>query len=941
MADSDVTGDHRNERRGRRGSYRAGFFFGTLSFGAAIGIGFVSTILTARLYGVSVIGDYALVWAPVAALWVLSTIKEQQALIKEITGLSPRHPRVTQLFAAVFTFSAGLTIAMALVDSVVCWFVFPGPLHAPELLAPALASIAGYTLVTNTGWNLDSILSAFLAGRQLFRVRLNESLSFIVLVTAAGLTWKSVWGLVAATIGASLIALVHRVIAVRPFVRGRLDLAEFREGLRVLPGLLRFGLKATPGQVAIGVSQQGGVWAIGMVAPVAVVGAYSRALVIPKSVQQASMRITEVLFPTLVGRHTKGDGHGFDRALIDSIRYEVFGMLLLAAAVGGAASSVLQLFGPGFDRAAPALALLVLYPVLASATVTQTQALWAVDRPGLTSIISLVRLAVTIALLVVLTPTMNMVGPALALLAGLLVVLVFSGLALRRHLARPLRATWPLRERLVLLLAYGAGFGAAHLVERAMPSIAALPLCLAAGSLAYAAVLGALGLNRRDRERFGELATRLRRRLAQRRRGRPSFGAAAPLLVLLVALATLPAHAGAFVYWTDGVPGGSLGRAGLDGTPAPGGDWLPGTGEGCGVAVDGSHVYWTTRGGTIGRANLDGSAADPSFIVLPAGWACGVTADSSHLYWASNSSGKLGRANLDGSGAEASWMTPGSGHGCGIAVDATSVYWATAAGVYSAPLSGGPPSAISEATNNNCGVAVNAAHVYWATGEGYIERDPLSGGPPTPIVKAPLAPCGVAVDVNYVYWGNSGSDTVGRANLDGSGLEQRFAAGARHPCGVAVDALGPPPAGKAEERRAKPKPSNSFWLGRAWRNRLRGTAWLEAFVPGPGSLVVTGKRVVRRSVGATGPAPGSTPGKSGGVEIPIVPKRSTRSILRRTGRAVVGVSVVYTPAGGDPSARSTRVRLAMKLRRRGAGSAALSSWPNLRPSEVDLVGGGT
>jgi O-antigen/teichoic acid export membrane protein len=489
----------------KRGSYRTGFLFGTLSFSFTVGIGFLSTIVTARLYGVDVIGQYALVWAPVAAMWVLSTIKEQQALIKEITGLAPRQPRVTQLFAAVFTFSVGLTVAVAILDAVVCLFVFPGPLDAPELLGPALVSIAGYTVVTNTGWNIDSIFAAFVAGRQLFWVRLDEAVSFIVIATAVGFAWRSVWGLVIATIGASLVALIHRVIAVRPFIRARLSREEYRAGLDVLPALLRFGLRAAPGQMAQGISQQGGIWAIGMVASVAVVGAYSRALVIPRSLQQASMRITEVLYPTLVGRHTEGDGHGFDRAMIDSIRYEVIGMLLLAAAIGGAAHSVLDVFGPGFSRAAPALILLALFPALASVTVTQTQALWAVNRPGLTSVISLVRLAATIVLLVVLTPKMNMVGPALALLAGFLVVIVLSGLALRRHLARPLRATWPLRERFALVVAYAAGFGGAHTVEGAAPSTFALPLCLLAGAVAYTAVLLLCGgLNQRDRRRVAE-----------------------------------------------------------------------------------------------------------------------------------------------------------------------------------------------------------------------------------------------------------------------------------------------------------------------------------------------------------------------------------------------------------------------------------------------------
>ena len=118
----------------------------------------------------------------------------------------------------------------------------------------------------------------------------------------------------------------------------------------MLPELLRFGLKATPGQIAQGASQQGGIWALGVVASTSVVGAYSRALSLPQRLQQASLRITEVLYPTLVGRHSDGDGHGFDRALIDSVRYEVVGMLLIAAALGGAAYSVLDVFGPGFGR---------------------------------------------------------------------------------------------------------------------------------------------------------------------------------------------------------------------------------------------------------------------------------------------------------------------------------------------------------------------------------------------------------------------------------------------------------------------------------------------------------------------------------------------------------------------------------------------------------------
>jgi O-antigen/teichoic acid export membrane protein len=495
----------------RLGSYRSGFAFGGLGFVLATVLGVVSMIATSRLYGVRVIGQFALVSAPVGVLWVLSTVKEQQALIKEITGLPPRDPQVTRLFAAVFTFSAALTLAVAVLGAVASWFVFRGPLHEPGLVAPAFVSIAGYVLVTNTGWNVDSIFSAFVAGRQIFWVRLHEVLSFIAIAMIVGSFWPTVWGLVIATIGGFLTALVHRLLAVRAFVRTRLSWREYREGLRVLPRLLCFGLKATPGQIAQGASQQGGVWVLGALAPVAVVGAYSRAQMIPQRLQQASMRISEVLYPTLVGRHLKGDGHGFDRALVDSIRYEAIGMLLIAAAIGGAARSVLEIFGPGFARASTALALLALFPALASVTVTQTQALWATDRPGITSVIATVRALVTLGALALLTPPLGIEGPAIALLAGYVVVIAISGMALRRTLTRPLRATWPVRERLALLAAYGAGFGAARAVERASSWPAALPLGLIVGTLAFVPVfVVAGGVNERDRARLGEALKALR-----------------------------------------------------------------------------------------------------------------------------------------------------------------------------------------------------------------------------------------------------------------------------------------------------------------------------------------------------------------------------------------------------------------------------------------------
>lgn len=96
-------------------------------------------------------------------------------------------------------------------------------------------------------------------------------------------------------------------------------------------------------------------------------------------------------------------------------------------------------------------------------------------------------------------------------------------------------------------------------------------------------------------------------------------------------------------------------------------------------------------------------------------------------------------------------------------------------------------------------IAVNAeAAVYWGNGTpiGRVNLDgafPESNFIPRSLVPGPdqgpyVACGGLAVDALHVYWANSSSDTIGRANLDGSGADHSFIVGASNPCGVAVNA---------------------------------------------------------------------------------------------------------------------------------------------------------
>ncbi len=142
------------------------------------------------------------------------------------------------------------------------------------------------------------------------------------------------------------------------------------------------------------------------------------------------------------------------------------------------------------------------------------------------------------------------------------------------------------------------------------------------------------------------------------------------------------------VYWTNyGVENGQLpiGRANLDGTDAVN-DFIlapsPGTGQIGQMVADSSHLYWG-HGPNIARATSDGSNINTAFAVAPGGNG-GLAVDASHVYWSTNGDyfydgHPIARANIDGTGVNPTFIDNHPLVG-GIAVD----------GLAPPPLSGGP-----------------------------------------------------------------------------------------------------------------------------------------------------------------------------------------------------------------------------------------------------------
>lgn len=494
-----------------RASYSEAAAFGGLSFVAMAALGVLSAIVVARVYGIEVVGQYALVIAPVSAVAFLSSLRERAAFVREIATLEPGAPRVTALFVAMLAFSSALTVVVAAAGMLITYLVFTGPIGEPGLFAPALANMAGFAVLGNTAWNVDAVLSGFRAGRQLLWIRLHQAAAFLAFAVVLGVVHTTVWALVAATIGATATSLIHRIASARTFMRANVSAADLHDGFRTLPEMIRFGLKVVPGSIANGVTNEVGTWVIGWFGTVTAVGAYNRAWTLGRRLVDLNWTVTEMLFPTLVERRRGGDRPGFDRATADTIRYCAMGLLLPAAVAGGAAEGVMALFGPGFSVAADALALLLLMPTLLSITAVLRTVLLAVDRPLTSSIVSLTAAALTVVAVIVLTAWLGVTGTALGMVVGAVSNLLLLSAVVRRDFAEPLFRRLGARELVAIALAFAGGFAAASTVQSAVGGLAGLLPALGAGTAVYLALLWAAGgINERDRARAAALATRVR-----------------------------------------------------------------------------------------------------------------------------------------------------------------------------------------------------------------------------------------------------------------------------------------------------------------------------------------------------------------------------------------------------------------------------------------------
>jgi O-antigen/teichoic acid export membrane protein len=259
--------------------------------------------------------------------------------------------------------------------------------------------------------------------------------------------------------------------------------------MRELPEMLLFSIRIVGGRIASGINSQLDTWILGSVAKVVVVGAYSRASGIAVRLNDAGYRVNEILFPALVERFETNDERGFEKLLMDTLRLTALPIALVVGATGGAAEGILDIFGPGFERGAGALAILLLATGLTVMAMVFGSALLAVGKPGWSTILAVVRLATSVAIMYPLARLYGANGVAVAVLLGNVLISVGGTLMLRRVILTTAATRSLFKTIAVSMVVYGVAVGVARTIDAAVTGFLGTLLALVVGAVVAAPFL--------------------------------------------------------------------------------------------------------------------------------------------------------------------------------------------------------------------------------------------------------------------------------------------------------------------------------------------------------------------------------------------------------------------------------------------------------------------
>jgi O-antigen/teichoic acid export membrane protein len=459
--------------------YAHGLKYSVYDTASSFVLGLTSAVVTARVFGAEVIGAFALASLLTGSLHMVSNVREQGGLVRELTRYAPGAPECRALLWLVLGFSAALTVGILVPFGALSLFLLHDVFERPELVAPFGALVAAYLVLDNTSFNLEAPLVAFRDGRALWIARMGVTSVMIAgAVGCAVAGADTLWALVGVTIAASAAGVALRLRAVHRLTGLRTARAPLAAVRRRLRAIVSFGIRQTPLNYTETAIEYADTAVLGANVPLASIGAYSRAYTLYRRAGQIPVGLSRLYFPTLTALLHRGEHEAMVRVYRLSSRYLTLLLLPAATWVAASAPGILGVFGPDFTPGATALSILIFVVVFQGFASMAGGLLTAYDRPGIVSIVSVATAVLNVGLCLALIPRIGLTGAALANAGGWLleasVVIVLAA----RHVGRP---SWEMLDPAYLTRLAGAC---------AVLALAVVPLRDVGGALAWQILAG-------------------------------------------------------------------------------------------------------------------------------------------------------------------------------------------------------------------------------------------------------------------------------------------------------------------------------------------------------------------------------------------------------------------------------------------------------------------
>jgi len=419
---------------------------------AALGLGFLLTVILGRWLGVAEYGLYALALILTTLVSMVACLGIPEAMVRYVAGSGGDREAVNASVTVGLINGAGLGV------------VFAGALFvSSDLLAalfsmPGLAGVIRIVSLSVPLFVVNNILLGVLNGmREMKAHSLRSLLRSLLLVGMNVLFLSAGWGVTGAALSV-VVAEAGILLLMASVAGGRLQFST-RDYAAVSRRLLAFGSRVFLASILYSAMISTDTLMVGYYLDDADVGVYAMAIALSRSILLAlPMAVSAVTFPAIAEYRSLGRTDAIEALMNRTVKYtlmilSVAGVLMICLA----GEIIPVLIGPAFLPAVPPLTVLALAMIAFGPMAAIGAAVTAMDRPDLSSKTNLAVTGTNIAANAALIPVFGVMGAAIGtagsfvLLAGMLVVVLKRVFGVGIDLA-PYRQVFP--AVLVLLGAF-------------------------------------------------------------------------------------------------------------------------------------------------------------------------------------------------------------------------------------------------------------------------------------------------------------------------------------------------------------------------------------------------------------------------------------------------------------------------------------------------------